>query len=253
MAHLYNAQNTPEQNLEILAAHPYPGRFLVVGQAGDVVVQAYAIMGRSEGSRNRILAEQDGVVSTKVFDEEKEKGDPSLTIYDAMLQQGSVHLVSNGRQTTTAAEFMAEGKSFWQAMDEHTYEPDAPNWTPRIAGYFDVHANPDEHEAPMGLALIRRARVSDLAVRNYMTEHDPCLNPGSGVGLALHTYREDRPAGEALPPYDGPAFKLPLEDTAEAMARLVWGALNQENRVAVAAKVVTPTDQQIFIINAHHQ
>lgn len=247
MSRLYSPENKPHKNLEILAANPYPGRFIVIGKAGGVAVQAYAIMGRSEGSRNRVLVEQDGIVSTDVFDKSQPVGDPSLTIYEAVRQEGAVHIVSNGRQTTTAAEHLRDGKTFQDAMETHTYEPDDPNFTPRISGFIDTEA--DLHDRPaIGISIIRKIAVSNLPVRDLFTDYFPDHNLGSGIGMAVHTYKGD---GSPLPTFDEAPFRMPVEDTAEGMAQLLWDNLNEENRVAVAAKVIAPTGQDIFIINRH--
>lgn len=249
MARLYAPENSPEQNLAILTAHEYPGRFFVMGFADDVAVQAYAIMGRSEPSRNRILVEKDGVVSTEMFDTSQPVGNPELTIYDAMTREGTNHIVSNGRQTTTIADYLRGGRTFEEAMDTHTYEPDPPNNTSRISGVLNTDAG--EGEPPMSISVVRKVWVSSIPVRNFFRVSD-CKTPlASGVGLGVHTYKENRPPGEPLPTYDEVPFRMPIEDTAQGMAELVWKALNEENRVAVAAKVITPTAQEIVIINRY--
>ncbi|MGI9027811.1 MAG: IMP cyclohydrolase [Candidatus Saccharimonadales bacterium] len=245
---LYQPENTPQANLEILAANSYLGRFFVQGffmqEPGDkVYVQAYGLEGRSEGSRNRTLQQnEDGSVSTKVFDMAKQVGDPALTLYRAMDSVNGIHVVSNGNQTTTAIEYLRQGKSFEEAINTRDYEPDEPNYTPRISGYIDAE------QSKFGISIIRKLAVSRLAVRTLFTEQSPEIELTPEVGYAVHTYQGD---GNPLPPFDEAPFKLPLRDTAQTMAELMWDNLDTNNRVAVAAKVFTSTSQDIFIINRH--
>lgn len=250
---LYNPENTPEQNLEVLSKNPYPGRLLVMGYVGDAAVQAYAVEGRSEGSRNRILVEKEGVVSTEVFDMSKQVGDPALTLYRAMDFVNSCHVVSNGNQTTTAIEHFSQSNSFEEAMATREYEPDAPNFTPRISGYINIDPFTEDmsdvgYEPRFGISVIRKIPVSKLAVRSFFTEYTPKIKLSSGIGYAVHTYEGD---DNPLPPFDEAPFAIPIEDTAQGMAKLLWKNLDAKNRVAVVAKVFTPTSQEIFIINRH--
>src|ERR1700722_19455710 len=113
---IYSSENTPEENLAILAENSYPGRLLIIGFSGDIAVQAYAIEGRSDDSRNRVLIEENDIISTEIFDTTKPVGDPELTIYDAMRQVGNMHVVSNGNQTDRVARYLRSGKSFADAM-----------------------------------------------------------------------------------------------------------------------------------------
>lgn len=248
MPQLYNPEHTPAQNAETLKANPYPGRLLVMGYAGGVAVQAYAIMGRREGSRNRIFVEEDGIVSTEVFDTSAQTGDPALTIYDAMRRRGSTHVVSNGDQTSTVMQHLRSGSTFEKAMEDRVYEPDEPHYTPRISGYIDTD---DLQDTRFGISIIRKKTPRyDWPVRKLFTEHSPEITLESGVGYSVHTYKGD---GNPLPTYDERPFTMPVEDTAESMAQLLWDSLDDENRVSVAAKVFTPTSQEVHIINGHQR
>lgn len=249
MVRIYKPENSPEQNLEILANNPYPGRVLAQGFIGDVAVQACAIMGRSPDSRNRIYTEEDGIVSTEVFDKSKPAKDPALTIYDAMRRTGDFHVVSNGDQTSTAIQHLRAGSTFEDAMKSRRYEPDAPNFTPRITGFIDLRNLTAERVAAAGISVIRKLPVSDLALHTFFNYYNLSgFAQRSGGGRAVHTYqRNDDP----LPSFKEEPFSIPLRDNASEMARLLWNNLDKDNRVAVAAKVFTRDDHDIHIINAH--
>lgn len=254
MPRLYNIHHTPEQNLEILAENYYPGRFLAVGFCpnGDAA-QLYAIGGRSEGSKNRVLVEEDNIVSTEVFDPNKSVGDPTLTIYDAMRRYRDVHVVSNGDQTSTAIQYMRCGKTFFEAMESRDYEPDSPNYTPRISGFIDMHSN-EESKPVMGISVIRKVAVSDLAIRNTFSETaespEEKLQLENGLGYAVHTYLGD---GKPLPSYDEAPFTIPIQRDAKENAEMLWENLNPETRVAVVAKTISAAtlESEFHIINLH--
>jgi len=247
---MYSANSTPMQNLETLSRHPYPGRFLVMGYAGDVAVQAYAIGGRSEGSKNRIFVLEDNIVSTEVFDTSKSIPDPTLTIYDAMRSvHQTTHVVSNGNQTDTVMQYLRSGSTFEAAMKLRHYEPDEPNYTPRISGFIDTARDPED--GGFAISVIRKADLTPKSIHDY---HSESLAPfESGVGYAVHTYRGETGDGRLLSFNERP-FKLPLEDTAESMAKLVWASLNADTRAAVVAKVISATGEIDFhIINQHER
>ncbi len=245
MSRLYSPENTPGENLEILARNPYIGRILVEGFAGGVAVQAYGIEGRSDGSRNRVQVSQGGLVSTEVFETSKPVGDPELTIYDSMQQRGSVHIVSNGNQTSTAIQYLRCGKTFEEAMLSRLFEPDEPNFTPRISGYIDLYPT---DQPRLNISVIRKDRSTGTAVHSFYPDYYPENNLESGVGYAVHTYKGN---GDPLPSFDEEPFKIPIEDTAKGMAQLLWNNLDRENRVSVVGKVFTPTSREIYIINRH--
>jgi IMP cyclohydrolase len=249
MPRIYDPENTPEQNLEILAANPYPGRFLAVGfDLGGYAVQIYAIGGRSEGSQNRVLVEEAGIVSTEIYDTSKPVGDPTLTIYDATRHRKKLHLVSNGDQTDTALKYLRAGKTFQEAMDSRTYEPDVPNYTPRISGFINTAAS--EEEPALGISIIRKVAVSDLAVRDFFTDLSGELLKKEGLANAVHTYKGD---GDPLPAYDEPSFVIPVHhETLKETAEMVWDHLNPDTRVGVAVQVTDDLAGTLtHIINRH--
>lgn len=245
---LYNRNNSPEANLDVLSGIEYPGRLLVVGKsAGGLAMQVYVVGGRSDGSRNRVLVNEDNIVSTRPYDPKKSVGNPRLTIYDAMRRTGTTHVVSNGDQTTTAIQFLGSGKTFREAMNRRSFESDKPNNTPRISAFTEL--NPSEDEPTMGISVIVKNQLTGGPLRRYF-EEGVTLGmeaPGDGIGYAVHTYRGD---GKPLPSFNEHPFTLPLEATATDTAEMLWACLNHDNRVAIAAKTISLSGEvDISIIN----
>ncbi len=248
-----------EANLAQLAANPYPGRFIAQGvTAGGEFVQAYAIMGRSESSRNRILEwfSRDSAIGTSTGVRtapfvSKEGEDHSLTIYTAMREATpGIHVVTNGEQTDDISCTMADGVDadesartdslFFGALNSWAYEPDKPNWTPRINALLDPknrrHAIEYMKKDPDSFKIIRT-----------MTHQ---LISRAGVALCLHTYDGD---GDPLPPFSGAPYHIPLGETLGETADMLWETLNEENRVALAVKGLSPNNRsgEIILRNKH--
>jgi IMP cyclohydrolase len=250
MARTYSPGNSPEENFKAFAEVPYKGRGFIEGFVGNRAVQFYFLEGRSEGSDNRFLLEEDGIVSTEVFDPAKKKGDPELTIYDAMRRRKSVHIVSNGKQTDVALSYLRSHESFESAMNTQTYEPD-PLSTPRISGFVDTY--PAQGEPYIGVSIIRKVPVSSLPVRTFYTDQSHEFRLEDGVGVGVHTYKgEDADNPQS---FDEVPITLPLEDTAEGMLELGLTGLNPEITVAAVAKVIdVKTGEVSFkIYNAHEE
>lgn len=245
-----------EANAAFLAANEYPGRLIVQGltEAGGFV-QAYAIMGRSDGSRNRIFETFTDGDSTRVRTaphQIKEGEDQSLTIYTAMREAvPGIHIVTNGDQTddiaTTISETLEEDEraradtAFFEALNNWSYEPDKPNWTPRINALLDPanrrHAIEYMKKDERSLKIIRT-----------MTHQ---IVSSVGVALCLHTYEGN---GDPLPPFSGQPYNVPLGATAQETADLLWEALNPDNRVALAVKAIGFDNRtgEIILKNKHH-
>jgi IMP cyclohydrolase len=206
----------------------YPGRGLVVGRdsAADWL-QVYWIMGRSENSRNRRFVAEGGTLRTEAVDPSK-LADPSLVIYEAMLERPGLYLVSNGDQTRTAYEGLARGESFEEALANREREPDAPHYTPRITALLDL-----SRERPALALSILRASDGDAAATDR-TSFRPAPPP-PGLGRGLTTYRGD---GDPLPSFRGDPLWLPLAGGAEDVLDAFWQALDAGNRVALAVKRV---------------
>lgn len=210
-----------------LAGNPYPGRGLVLGRSEDGAawLQLYWIMGRSANSRNRVFVADGGTLRTEPFDAAAVE-DPSLILYEAMLEGAGVYAVSNGDQTRTVYDALARGGSFEAALETREREPDAPNYTPRISGLIDVRG-----AAPAFALSILKANPADPE-RTDRTSFRPAPPP-PGFGLGLTTYRGD---GSPLPSFEGEPLWLPIAGTPEALLERYWGALDARNRVSLALK-----------------
>ena len=232
------------RNLEFLRANPYPGRGLVVGRtAAGLLAQVYWVMGRSENSRNRILVRSGTDVRTAPFDPGR-MTDPSLVIYRALAEAaGRWHVVSNGDQTDTVAAALEAGGSFEEALRGRTFEPDAPNYTPRIAGLF---ASGPGAEDGYALAILKAPGNDPGQTARQFFRYAPGR---PGVGHGVTTYGR---GGDPLPPFSGEPLLLPLRGDARILAETYWSALDAVNRVAAVAKVVPPDGPAEFhIINRH--
>lgn len=220
---------------EHLASNPYPGRGLVIGRApsGDWL-QVYWLMGRSTGSRNRVFVADGETLATRPFEEGGAVGDASLTLYAAMRSPlAGAHVVTNGDQTDTVCEALEQGGrfAFEEALATREREPDAPNYTPRIAGLLDLRgAHPE-----LALAILKASPADPEATDRF--HFRPALPP-PGLGLGLTTYRGD---GDPLPPFEGEPLWLPLEGDPAVVLEAYWEALEAANRVALAVKRI-PAD-----------
>ena len=219
------------RHMEKLATNSYPGRGIVIGKSrdGESILQVYWVMGRTENSRNRLLTEQAGVVRTVPHDVTKLQ-DPSLIIYNAMRQFGNHHVVANGDQTDTVIDHLQQGSSFEAALDTRTYEPDEPNFTPRITAMITT----DTPEVPFSISVIRKEPDSEQPVRQLYTGFlDRVL--AHGTGFCVHTYLSD---GDPLPSFNKDPYGLPLGKGSEDTARIYWNILDSDNRVGVAVKQI---------------
>jgi len=227
-----------------LGANPYPGRGLVLGQSddGSAWLQLYWIMGRSPNSRNRVFVADGATLRTEPFDASAVE-DPSLILYDAMLERERVYLVTNGDQTRTIYDALGRGESFEAALATREREPDAPNYTPRISGMIDLGGA----EPAFALSILK-ANLADPE-RTDRTCFRPAPPP-PGCGLGLTTYRGD---GQPLPPFEGEPLWLPTTGEPEALLERYWAALDANNRVALAVKRI-PRDGgagRLWLRNRH--
>lgn len=211
-----------------LAANPYPGRGLLIGclASGDWA-QLYWIMGRSANSRNRRFAVNGPELRTEPLDPALVE-DPTNIIYEAMLELDSQYIVSNGDHTRTIHDALAAGARFDDALALREREDDAPNYTPRIAGLLDTRNG----AAQISLAILR-ANDADAA-HTDRTIHRPAPPP-PGLGYGLTTYATD---GNPLPPFRGDPLWLPLIGDLDEILDSYWAALDADNRIALAAKLI---------------
>ncbi|GCE13282.1 IMP cyclohydrolase [Tengunoibacter tsumagoiensis] len=226
-------------NFEIhLQKNPYPGRGLVVGRSAveDAWLIVYWIMGRSASSRNRQFVIEGSTLRTEPIDSSKME-DPSLLIYEAMLELPNVYLVSNGDQTRTIADLLQAGSSFDSALATREREPDAPNYTPRISAMLELQPSP-----AITLSILKANPFNpDLTDRFAYRPATPA--PGFGVGLT--TYQGD---GNPLPSFHGDPLLLPLQGSQEYVLEAYWHALNVENLVSLAVKQISNVDGSSHIM-----
>ncbi|MCZ8519655.1 MULTISPECIES: IMP cyclohydrolase [Paenibacillus] len=232
-----------ERYLKSLQENDYPGRGIVIGQTpdGSKLVQVYWIMGRSENSRNRVFIQEDnGFLRTEAKDPAK-LTDPSLIIYYPVKHLGGAHIVTNGDQTDTIHEALEQGGTFESALASRTYEPDAPNFTPRISGLVDLA---DEQFAYKLSILKSSGNTEDQTLRHTYT-YEKAL---PGYGHCIHTYAGD---GNPLPSFQGEPQLVPLANDAQSIAETYWNALNKENRISLLVKTISleTAEAELLVIN----
>ncbi len=231
------------QNLtDILAGHPYPGRCIVLGRSADnsKAVMIYAIMGRSENSRNRIFEETQDGIRTRAFDESK-MTDPSLIIYHPVRKVGDDTIVTNGDQTDTIMEGLLAGKGYIDALRTRCFEPDPPNYTPRISGVV-------AGDGSYTLSILKSADGDPSCNHRFFYEYDA---PLAGTAHFIHTYQENL---DPLPSFEGePRLVAVTATDAKAWAEEIWGALNPENKVSLFVRFadLTTGDCDDVIVNKH--
>ena len=233
--------NTPE---ELIEGNSYVGRGIVIGKTPDAskAVIAYFIMGRSENSRNRVFAEEDGVLYTRPFDESK-VADPSLIIYAAMRSFDNKLIVTNGDQTDTIYNGLAAGKSFGEALESRQFEPDAPNLTPRISGILNF----DNNDFTYQMSILKSADAEGTACNRYLFSY-PAL---PGLGHFIHTYVCD---GSPIPTFQGEPERMAIPDDAEEFTRRLWNCLDENNRISLYVRTVDLTTGAVEnrLINKNH-
>lgn len=227
----------------LLSKNTYPGRGIVMGKSADgkSAMFAYFIMGRSENSRNRIFERFEDGMRTKAFDESK-LSDPSLIIYNPYLKLGDVDVITNGDQTNTVYDFLKEGKTFEEALNTREFEPDAPNFTPRISGIAEYDfANSD---FTYKLSILKSANGNPEVCNRFYYSYKPM----AGIGHFIHTYKCD---GNPIPSFYGEPEEVTLPNTAEELADLCWANLNEDNKVSLFVRCVPldGSDATEIIIN----
>lgn len=208
---------------ELIRGNSYVGRGIVIGKSADgrSACTAYFIMGRSQNSRNRVFAERDGALYTEPYDASKVE-DPSLIIYAAVREFENRLIVTNGDQTDTVYHGLAAGKSFSQALASRCFEPDAPNFTPRISGMLTFEDRDFSYE----MSILKSADAQGSACSRYTFSY-PSL---PGVGHFLHTYVCD---GSPLPTFQGEPERVAIPDSIDAFTDSLWNALDKDNKISL--------------------
>lgn len=216
---------------EELGGNAYPGRGIVIGRTkdGKKAAIAYFIMGRSENSRNRVFVEDGEGIRTQAFDASK-LSDPSLIIYAPVRVLGNKTIVTNGDQTDTIYDLMDRQQTFEQALRTREFEPDAPNYTPRVSGLLSPNGS-------FQLSILKSADGDPGCCCRYFYTYD---RPLPGEGRFIHTYMGD---GNPLPSFEGEPERVILDaPTAEALAEQMWEALNGENKVSLFVRYTDLAD-----------
>ncbi|WP_297982034.1 IMP cyclohydrolase [uncultured Oscillibacter sp.] len=216
---------------KLLEGNPYPGRGIVLGRSADnrFAVAAYFIMGRSENSRNRIFVPTEDGIRTQAHDPSR-MTDSSLIIYHPVRRAGRGLVVTNGDQTDTVRDCILAGRTFAEALHTREFEPDAPNYTPRISGLL----SPD---GSFKLSILKSADGDPACCCRYFYTYD---HPPAGEGRFIHTYMGD---GNPLPSFEGEPERVILDaPDAEALADRMWAALNGDNKVSLFVRYTDLAD-----------
>ena len=219
---------------DLLSKNSYPGRGIIVGKSkdGKSAMIAYFIMGRSANSRNRIFERYEGGMRTKAFDESK-LVDPSLIIYNPFLECGKSDIVTNGDQTDTVFDYIKangdDGFSFEKSLHTREFEPDSPNFTPRISAILNYAE--EEQAFSYKLSILKSSDGNPEVCDRYFYSYQPI----NGLGHFIHTYECD---GNPIPSFYGEPERVELPNTAEELADLVWSNLNEDNKVSLFVRVV---------------
>lgn len=213
----------------LLASNPYPGRGIVIGKSkdGKKAIFAYFIMGRSENSRNRVFAEYGDEVRTEPFDADMVI-DPSLIIYSPVKKVGKDLIVTNGDQTDTIEASLQGGHCFRHALMGREFEPDAPNYTPRISGI--LHFGKKVSDFSYELSILKCADGKGKKCNRYFFAYEPV----NGTGHFLHTYKKN---GTPLPSFEGEPVPVKIGDL-KTFSEEIWDNLNEDNKISLVCRSI---------------
>lgn len=212
-----------------LKENSYPGRGIILGKSedGEHAVAAYFIMGRSENSRNRIFVEDGQGIRTQAFDPSK-LIDPSLIIYSPVRVLGNKTIVTNGDQTDTIYDGMDKQMTFEQSLRTREFEPDAPNYTPRISGILHIESGQFNY----AMSILKSSNGNPNGCNRYTFAYE---NPVAVEGHFIHTYMHD---GNPLPSFEGEPKLISIPNKIEAFTELLWNNLNQENKISLFVRYI---------------
>ena len=224
MANIYDSF-APEA---LLRDNVYPGRGIIIGKSADgrCAVTAYFIMGRSENSRNRVFTEKDGGIYTEPHDYSK-VSDPSLIIYAAIRKIGNKLIVTNGDQTDTIYDFLAKGEDMRAALRTRDFEPDAPNFTPRISGVMTF----DKGDFTYEMSILKSADAQGSFTNRYFYEY----NSIAGLGHFIHTYVCD---GNPIPTFQGEPERVTVSNDIDEYTSAIWNSLNENNKISLYVRYI---------------
>ena len=222
---------------EILASNAYPGRGIAVGTTpSGKTAFAYFIMGRSVNSRNRVFVKSADGITIYPFDETKVK-DPSLIIYSPVRRFGDMLIVTNGDQTDTIYEGFEKGISFADSLKTRTFEPDAPNFTPRISAVING-------DGTYSMSILKCVDPASGAAARYTFDYEPV----PGRGRFIHTYAGD---GDPLPTFSGEPEDIIIPDDLEAFTEDIWENLDKENKISLYTGFVCGVEEETKLVNKY--
>ena len=228
-----------------LQSNAYPGRGIVIGKTpdGTKAAIAYFIMGRSENSRNRVFVTEGEGIRTQAFDPSK-LSDPSLIIYAPVRVLGNKTIVTNGDQTDTIYELMDKQQTFEQALRTREFEPDAPNYTPRISGIMHIENNSYNY----AMSILKSNNGDPSSCNRYTFAYQ---NAKAGEGHFIHTYKCD---GNPLPSFEGEPKLVQIPDNMDEFANMLWANLNEDNKVSLFVRYIDieTGKYESKIINKNH-
>jgi len=228
---------------QLLATNPYPGRGIVIGKSADGkhAAIAYFIMGRSVNSRNRVFETTEDGIRSKAYDESK-LADPSLIIYHPVRRLGNQLIVTNGDQTDTIRDGLAAGKSFPESLKCRCFEPDGPNWTPRISGLVNF----TEGGFDYSMSILKSADAEGTACNRFTFDYEAI----SGLGHFIHTYVTD---GNPIPTFQGEPERVAIGNCPQEFTKMVWENLNEDNKISLYTNWIdlTTGEETVTIINKH--
>lgn len=212
-----------------LSNNTYPGRGIVIGKSkyGKKAVTAYFIMGRSNNSRNRVFVEDGEGIRTQAFDSSKLE-DPSLIIYAPVKVLGNKTIITNGDQTDTIYEGMDKQLTFEQSLRSRKFEPDAPNYTPRISGIMHIENNKYNY----AMSILKSNNGNPNSCNRYTFAYE---NPIEGQGHFIHTYMHD---GEVLPSFEGEPKLVEIDGDIDEFTNMIWSNLNEDNKVSLFVRFI---------------
>lgn len=207
-----------------ISSTTYPGRGIIIGMSedGKKAVTGYFIMGRSENSRNRVFVAEGKDLKTQAFDPSK-LVDPSLIIYAPVRTLDSATIVTNGDQTDTIRDFILEGRTFEEALRTRTFEPDPPNFTPRISGIMEFSGGSFSYK----LSILKSNCGREESALRFFYEY---AQPVAGEGHFIHTYKCD---GNPIPSFEGEPTLVDIKGDIDTFTNNVWSALNEDNKVSL--------------------
>lgn len=228
-----------------LKENAYPGRGIVIGRSedGTKAVTAYFIMGRSSNSRNRIFAEEGEGIRTQAFDPSKLE-DPSLIIYAPVRVLGNMTIVTNGDQTDTVYDGMEKGMTFEQSLRSREFEPDGPNYTPRISGVMHV----ENGKLDYAVSILKSNNGNPDSCNRYTFSYE---QPAAGEGHFIHTYMHD---GNPLPSFEGEPKLVKISGSIDEFTEMLWTSLNEENKVSLFVRYIDIASgtYETRIVNKNH-